>query len=176
MRVTSLVEIFSAEQIAKRVRKIADQINREYADRPLVMVCVLKGAFMFFADLVKLVKVHPELDFVRVASYGQSDCSSGSVRLVKDVELSLEGKDVLLVEDVVDSGFTVEFLSREFSARGAKSLRIVALIDKLERREVDVHVDFIGFTLESGFIVGYGLDYAERFRELPAIYKVESDT
>ena len=170
MRIKELVPLFTAEQIDRRVRELAGQINELYAGRRLVLVCVLKGAFMFFSDLAKHVTVSPEIDFVRLASYGRSDASSGSVSFSKDVELSLVGKDVLLVEDIVDSGRTMDFLLRQMKARGAASLRVAALVDKTERREVDVHVDFACFSVPSGFIVGYGLDYAERCRELPAVY------
>lgn len=175
MRNTALRELYSAEAIAERVRELADQINLDYAGKPLVMICVLKGAFMFFSDLVKRITVQPRIDFVRVSSYGASDASSGTVRFSKDVETPLQGADVLLVEDVVDSGVTMDFLVRELRARGANSLRIAALVDKLERREVQVHVDYPGFSLNAGFIVGYGLDYAERFRELPAVYVIEPE-
>ena len=172
MRVKALTPLITVEQIEQRVRELADQINAFYAGRPLVLVCVLKGAFMFFSDLLKHVTVGPEIDFVRLASYGRNAVSSGVISFSKDVEISLEGKDVVLVEDIVDSGRTMDFLMRQMRARGASSLRLAALVDKLERREVDVQVDFAGFSLSSGFIVGYGLDYAERYRELPAIYTV----
>ena len=170
MRIKELVPMFTAEQIDRRIRELAGQINELYAGRQLVLVCVLKGAFMFFSDLVKHVTVSPEIDFVRLASYGRSDVSSGNISFSKDVELPLAGKDVILVEDIVDSGRTMDFLLRQMRARGAASLRVAALVDKTERREVDVHVDFVGFSVPSGFIVGYGLDYAEHCRELPAIY------
>lgn len=171
----ALRELYSSEMIEARVNEIAGQINQDYAGKPLVVICVLKGAFMFFADLVRRLTVEPEIDFVRIASYGQNDVSSGTISFSKDVELSLAGKDVLLVEDVVDSGLTMDFLVRQLQARGANSLRIAALVDKFERREVKVHVDYAGFTLSSGFIVGYGLDYAERYRELPAVFVIEAE-
>ncbi len=163
--------MFSEREIARRVREIAGEINALYQDKPLVMVCILKGGFMFFSDLVKQVSVQPELDFVRLASYGAAT-SGAAISFTKDVELSLKGKHVLFVEDVVDSGHTMLFLLQQMRARGAASLRIAALVDKRERREVEVTVDFSGFALPKGFIVGYGLDYAERFRELPAIYEL----
>jgi hypoxanthine phosphoribosyltransferase len=175
MRAKTLKELYSAEQIAERVRDIAEQINREYAGRPLVAICVLKGAFMFFSDLLRRITVAPEIDFVRVASYGQGAVSQGMVSFSKDVELSIAGKDVLLVEDIVDTGITMDFLIGQMRARGVNSLRIAALIDKFERREVEVHVDYAGFTLSAGFLVGYGLDYAECFRELPAVYVFEPE-
>ncbi len=170
MKVKRLDVLFSAEVIDQRVASIAESINTLYAGEPLVMICVLKGAFMFFSDLVKKVTVNPEVDFVRVASYGAQVSSSRTISFTKDVEISLTGKHVLLVEDVIDSGFTMEFLLQQMRARGAKSLRVAALVDKKERREAQVTVDFPGFSLSTGFIVGYGLDYAERYRELPAIY------
>ena len=170
MRIKELIPVLTAEAIDRRVRELAGQINELYAGKELVLVCVLKGAFMFFSDLVKHVTVGPEIDFVRLASYGLGETSSGVISFSKDVEISLAGKDVVLVEDIVDSGRTMDFLLRQMRARGANSLRVAALVDKVERREVDVRVDFVGFSLASGFIVGYGLDYAERYRELPAIY------
>jgi len=172
-RVKGLQELYAAAAIEERVREIAGEINTLYAGKPLIMICVLKGAFMFFSDLLKHITVGAEIDFMRLASYGQGDSSSGTVQLLKDTELPLRGKDVIIVEDIVDSGHSMEFLIRQFESRGANSLRIAALIDKLERRERPVTVDFSGFTLSTGFIVGYGLDYAERFRELPAVYTLE---
>jgi hypoxanthine phosphoribosyltransferase len=130
---------------------------------------------MFFSDLLKHVTVGPEIDFVRLASYGRNDTSCGTIHFSKDVELSLAGKDVVVVEDIVDSGRTMDFLLRTMKARDARSLRVAALVDKTERREMDVPIDFVGFSISSGFIVGYGLDYAERYRELPAIYTVSME-
>jgi hypoxanthine phosphoribosyltransferase len=171
MTPSALKLLFSEEDIEAKVRELAGNIDSLYSGEPLVMICVLKGAFMFFSDLVRRISIRPEIDFVRVASYGDNTVSSGNVYLTKDAEISLEGKHVLLVDDVVDSGLTTNFLLRMMATRGAKSLRLAALIDKKERREAEVTVDFAGFTLSSGFIVGYGLDYAEQFRTLPAIYQ-----
>ncbi len=170
MRVAGLKSVFTAEQIAERIREMGGEIDRIYAGKPLVMVCVLKGAFMFFADLARHVTVRPELDFVCVSSYSGRD-RPGVLRFTKDIELSLDGKHVLLIEDIVDTGHTMGFLIRQFQARGAESLRIAALVDKRERREVEVTVDFVGFALPRGFIVGYGVDYAEQYRELPGIFE-----
>ena len=166
--------VYSREEIAARVREISAEVNRLYEGKDLVVVCVLKGAFMFFSDLVKELTVRPQLDFVRLASYCSGTRSAGDVMLVKDAELSLEGRHVLIVEDVIDSGHSMDFLLRLFAVRGAASLRLAVLVDKKERREIDVAPDFTGFTLKEGFIVGYGLDYAENYRELPAIYEVVS--
>ncbi len=164
--------VYSREAIDARVREIGREINVLYAGKPLVVVCVLKGAFMFFADLMKELTVGPQVDFVRLASYGSGMKSAGDVMLVKDVELPLEGKHVLIVEDVIDSGHSMDFLLSLFRVRGAASLRLAVLVDKKERREVAVTPDFVGFTLREGFIVGYGLDCTEKYRELPAIYEI----
>lgn len=172
---TTLRCVYSQEDIAGRIREIGREINTLYEGKPLVAVCVLKGAFMFFSDLMKELSARPEIDFVRLASYGSGTQSTGDVMLVKDVELSLEGKHVLIVEDVIDSGHSMDFLLRLFAMRRAASLRLAVLVDKRERREVPVTPDFTGFTLNSGFIVGYGLDHAEHYRELPAIYEVVAE-
>ncbi len=171
MKITKLTTLYTAEEIQERVRKISCEINELYKDEPLVVICVLKGGFMFFSDLVKHLTIRPCLDFVRLASYGLGTESSKKIIFAKDVEADLCGKNVLIVEDIVDTGRSMAFLSEHLAGRGAKSFRIAALVDKVERREVDVKVDFAGFKMEGkGFIVGYGLDYAEQFRELPAIY------
>lgn len=171
MIVKELNVVYSEEAIAERLRDIAAQINTDYAGEDLVVVCVLKGAFMFFSDLVKLLTMNPELDFVRCASYGKGMSSTKTISFTKDLEVSIEGKHVLVVEDIVDTGHTMAFLIKQLEARGAKSIRLAAIVDKFERREVDVTVDYPGFTLQKGFIVGYGMDYAEKYRELGAIYE-----
>ena len=172
MKITGLKPLFTAEQIERRLDELAASINTLYAGEPLVVVCVLKGAFMFFSDLVKRLTCEPELDFVRLASYGKGT-RNNAITFSKDVELSLEGKHVLIVEDIIDTGHSMDFLFRQLAARGARSLRLAVLIDKHERREVPVTAHFVGFGLPGGFIVGYGLDCAERYRELPALYEAE---
>ena len=162
--------VYTSGQIAERVRSMAAEIDAFYGDEPLVAVCVLKGAVFFFTDLVRAMRSENlELDFVRLSSYGKGTSSSRHVVFSKDVDCDITGKHVLIVEDVVDSGLSMQFLMRQFEARGARSLRLAALVDKNERREVDVRVDFAGFKLEEGFIVGYGLDYAEKYRALPDV-------
>lgn len=173
LKIVNKTLLYSAEDIQRRVAEIAAEINAEYAGKDLVVVCVLKGGFMFFSDLVKQITVDPRLDFVRLASYGKGTESSRAINFTKDIEISLKGAHVLVVEDVVDTGHTMDFLARQLGARGAESFRIAALIDKIERREVPVKVDYAGFRLDSGFIVGYGLDYAEYGRETPAVYIAE---
>ena len=173
MRITRLKPLLTEEQIQTRITELAGEINAVYKGEPLVVVCVLKGAFMFFSDLVKRLDGSPQLDFVRLASYGNASESSHTINFTKDVEIKLEGKHVLIVEDIIDTGHSMDFLVRQFRARGAKSLRLAVLLDKKERREVSIFADFVGFALPSGFVVGYGLDYAESYRELPAIYEAE---
>lgn len=164
--------VFSADEIQNRIKELGAIISADYADKPLVVVCVLKGAFMFFSDLVKEISIMPEVDFVRVASYGSGNESSRTISFTKDIELSVKDKHVILVDDIVDSGYTMAFLLRQFEARGAASIRISALVDKEERRETPITVDYPGFTLPSGFIVGYGLDYSERYRNLRAVHEL----
>lgn len=171
---TSLRLVYSEDVIQQRVKELAADIDTLYGDEPLVIICVLKGAFMFFSDLVSKLTISPELDFVRLASYGEGKGSSRNISFTKDVEISLTGKHVLVVEDIVDTGLSMDFLFRQLAARGAQSLRLAVMIDKNERREVQIFPDFTGFALPEGFIVGYGLDYAERYRALPAIYEIPS--
>jgi hypoxanthine phosphoribosyltransferase len=165
--------VFKRERIAERVGTLAEEINRLYDGKSLVVVCVLKGAFMFFSDLVRQLNLRPRLDFVRLASYGSRTGRKEHIFFTKDVELPLDGQHVLVVEDIVDTGHSMDFLFKHLAAKGAESLRLCALVDKFERREVDVKVDFVGFPLTQGFIVGYGLDYAEKYRELPEIHILE---
>ncbi|MBQ9406718.1 MAG: hypoxanthine phosphoribosyltransferase [Desulfovibrio sp.] len=171
--IKELQAVFSPEEIAMRVRALAAEIDAVYGDEPLVAVCVLKGAVFFFSDLVRsLQNKNLELDFVRLSSYGRESTSSKHVIFNKDVEIDLCDKHVLIVEDIVDSGYSMRFLLAQFAARRVRSLRLAALIDKSERREMDIALDFVGFRLKKGFIVGYGLDYAERYRALPGIYEI----
>ena len=171
MEIKELKVVYSEEQIQERVKELAAQINKDFEGKDLVVVCVLKGAFMFFSDLLKHLTVKPEIDFVRCASYGNSTSSSKTVSFTKDLEISIKGKHVLIVEDIVDTGHTISFLMSQLKARGAESLKLASVVEKVERREIDVVVDYPGFTLEKGFIVGYGMDYAEKYRELGAIYE-----
>lgn len=164
--------VYSPEEIALRVSGLAARINQRYAQEPLTVVCVLKGAFMLFADLVRQLKMPVQTDFVRLSSYGGQTFSCREIRLIKDVDCELDGCNVLIVEDIVDTGHSMNCLLREFEGRGAKSLALTALVDKPERREVDVKIDFAGFHGAGGFLVGYGLDFAEKYRELPAIYEL----
>ena len=167
-------EVVSKNDIAKRVKELGQAITRDYSGRQLVVIGILNGAFIFLADLVREIELPMEIDFIRVSSYGSSTCSSGAIQCTKDTELALAGKDILLVEDIVDTGRTLACLKEHFAARKAASVGICALIDKKERREVEVAVDYAGFVVAEGFLVGYGLDHAEQHRHYPAIYKIVS--
>ncbi len=171
-----LVPLYSAEDIRRRVAELAAAIRADAGEDELVLVGILKGAFVFLADLVRALGVPAKVDFVRVASYGERTESAGRVAITKDVELDLAGRDVVVVEDILDSGLTARVLLDHLAHRRPRSLRLCALVDKREHRRAPVEADYVGFTLERGFIVGYGIDYAERYRHLPAIYIVEGAT
>ncbi len=165
--------LFSAAEIATRINDLADQIDRDYQGKEIMMIAVLKGSFLFIADLVRAVKTPTVIDFVRLASYGSATQSSGIIEVRKDLEMSIKDKHVLVVEDIVDSGLTLESLRNMLLNREPASLRICTLIDKQAHRVTEVPVDYIGFSMDDGFIVGYGLDLDERYRDLPDIRVVE---
>lgn len=161
--------LFTEEQLAEMTARIAKQINQDYKDKNLLLVSVLKGSLIFMADLMRQIEVPCAIDFLSVSSYGSGTSSSGEVRILKDLDQSLEGKDVLVVEDILDSGNTLSFLLKNLSARNPASIRLCTLLDKPERRKAEVYADYIGAKVEDKFIVGYGLDYAELYRNLPYI-------
>lgn len=165
--------LFSREAIDERVREMAAEISRDYQGKEPIVIGVLKGAFIFMADLIRNLSIPCVIDFVRVASYGESAVSSGKITVTKDVETSLKGKDVLLVEDIIDTGITLDFLEKRLREKDLRSLRVCALIDKKHRREVEFHADYVGFDLSEGFVVGYGLDFNEKARYLADIYVIE---
>ena len=167
-----LTLLYDAASIDARVREMAEQINARYAGEPVVVVGVLKGAFIFCADLMRRLTMPLEVDFVRLASYGRSSTSGGEIKFTKDIEMPLAGKHVLIVEDIIDTGLSMDFLCKQLADRQAVSVSIAAFVDKPSRREVPVKADYVGFCIADGFIVGYGLDYAERYRELPGIYEL----
>jgi hypoxanthine phosphoribosyltransferase len=160
--------LISADDIQARVRAMAHEIRRDHP-AGLHFVCVLKGAFMFLSDLSRAVPGDCSLDFMAVSSYGQSTKSSGQVRVLKDLDTDLEGRDVVIVEDIVDTGLTLNYLQEILRARAPRTLRTACLLSKPSRRKVDVKVEYIGFTIADKFVVGYGLDYAEQYRNLPYI-------
>jgi len=166
-------KIVSSLQLQARVEELGRQITKEYQGRQMVLLGVLNGAFIFAADLCRAIDLDLEIDFIRVTSYGASTESSGTIRLLKEPSIDLTGKDVLLVEDIVDTGTTMAWLQNHFRQSPANTVKICSLIDKKERRSVPVDVDYIGFSLDKGFLVGYGLDCAEKYRNLPAIYSLD---
>ena len=173
-----LQEIFSEGEIRSRVRELGEMISRDYRGDSVVAVCVLKGAFAFFSDLVRHIddQVDLQVDFVRLASYSDQTSRSGKMVFSKDMEIDIQGRNVLVIEDIVDTGHSMQYLKKVLDARGPKSVRIAAMIDKTERREVaGLSVDYPGFALSEGYIVGYGLDYAERYRNLGGIFDLKLD-
>jgi len=166
--------MISARRIARRVRELGEEISRVYSDldQPLVMVVVLKGAAVFAADLLRSLSIPAELEFVRASSYGTATTSSGSVKFAHLVEGPLRGRDILLVEDIVDSGRTISTIVRELERHHPASLRLAALLDRPARREIEVDIHFTGFRIPDRFVIGYGLDYAGLYRELPGIYSL----
>lgn len=164
--------LISRKAIANRVKELAAQISRDYVDKNPLLVAILKGAFIFLADLARAVDYPVQVDFVRLRSYGAGTTTSGEVHITKDVELPIKGRHVLVVEDIVDAGLTLDFLLGHLASHQPASLKICCLIDKKERRQVEVPLDYVGFTVEKGFLVGYGLDSGENLRTLPDIYEI----
>lgn len=161
--------LLSEEQLKAKVKELGEKISRDYAGRNPLVICVLKGAFIFMADLVKAIDIPIEIDFMAVSSYGSSTKSSGVVRIIKDLDVTVEGRDVIIVEDIIDSGLTLSYLIDVLERRNARSVAVVALLDKPDRRTVPLEIEYKGFTLPDEFVVGYGLDYAEKYRNLPFI-------
>lgn len=166
--------LFSRDHIAAQVKRLGEEISRDYQDQEILLVGVLKGSFLFIADLVRAITSPTVVDFVRLASYGSETRTSGIVEMRQDMELPIKGRDVVIVEDIIDSGCTLETLYHRLLLREPRTLRICTLIDKRSRREVPIEADYVGISMEDGFIVGYGLDYDERYRNLPDIYVMEN--
>jgi hypoxanthine phosphoribosyltransferase len=165
--------LISRDEIAARVTELGEAIGRDYAGRTPVLVGVLKGAVVFTADLLRAIPMAAAMDFMAVSSYGSGTRSTGVVRLTADLSLSIEDRDVIIVEDVIDSGRTISYLRRNLATRHPRSLALCGLLDKVSRREVDVDVDYVGFVIPDEFVVGYGLDYDGRHRELPDLAVLE---
>lgn len=164
--------LLSREKIDSIVKNLAEQISRDYRGKELILVCILKGAFMFLSDLVRHLQIPVKIDFVRLTSYGSGMKTSGRIEISKDVELPLEGNDVLIIEDIADSGRTLLFLKDRLILANPRSVRICALLDKKARREVEIEVDYLGREVDDVFVVGYGIDFNESYRSLPEIYYV----
>lgn len=161
--------LISEEEIQNKVKELGSQLTEEYKDRFPLAIGVLKGATLFMADLLKRIDTQLEMDFMDVSSYGKSTVSSGEVKIIKDLDASVEGRDILIIEDIIDSGLTLSYLVELFYYRKAKSVKIVTLLDKPTGRKADIQADYIGFIVPDAFVVGYGLDYAEKYRNLPYI-------
>ncbi len=167
--------LITEEQIKTRIKELASQIKRDYEGKVPVLIGVLKGSFVFLADLIRELDIDVEIDFLAVSSYGKSTKTSGIVKILKDLSISIENRDVILVEDICDSGLTLKYLVELLEAKRPSSIRICALLDKKERRLVEVNLDYVGFEVPDRFLVGYGLDYAERYRNLPYIKELSPE-
>ena len=167
--------MISEEEVNRRIRELGEQISRDYAGRPIHLICVLRGGSFFMCELAKRITVPVSLDFMSVSSYGGDTKSSGVVKIVKDLDDSIRDKEVLVVEDIIDSGRTLSYLMAMLQDRGPKSLHLCTLLDKPDRRVVDVDVDYTGFRIPDEFVVGYGLDYDQKYRNLPYIGVVKFD-
>jgi hypoxanthine phosphoribosyltransferase len=165
--------LFPRDAIQKRVRELAGQISKDYADRELIIIGILKGAFIFMADLIREISIPCRIDFTRLASYGDGSDSSGKVVMTKDIETSIKGRDILIVEDILDTGLTLQYLVGWLKERNPDSLKICVLLDKRKRRKVSFEADYVGFTIDDGFVVGYGLDFNEKNRFSPDIYVIK---
>ena len=161
--------LFTEDDIQRRVAELGEEISRDYADKTPVLVSVLKGGIIFMADLVRELKMLHEIDFMSVSSYNGGTESSGVVRILQDLSINIEGEDVIIVEDIVDSGLTLDYIRSILLARHPKTLRICTLLDKKPKREIEVPIDYIGFEIPDEFVIGYGLDYEQKYRNLPYI-------
>ena len=161
--------VVPADELARRVQELAEEVSSDYRDSDLVLIGVLKGAVFFVADLMRALTVPCEVDFMAIASYGSATKSSGVVRILKDLDAVIEGRDVLIVEDIVDSGLTLQYLLRNLAGRSPRSLEVCALLIKPDRQKVDLHTKYVGFEIPNRFAIGYGLDFAERYRNLPYV-------
>jgi len=159
--------LYTEDEIRARVQELGEKISKDYGE--VLAIGILKGASIFYADLVRAIKIPVYFDFMRVSSYGESSVSSGKVNIVKDLETDIAGKDVLIVEDIIDTGITMSFLLKVLKERSPKSVKIAALLDKPERRVANVNIDYLGFNVPDEFLVGYGFDYSEKYRNLPYI-------
>ena len=166
--------LITREQIATKVAQLGERVTADFAGEPVLLLGVLKGATIFLADLARQIKLDVSFDFIAVSSYGSGKQQSGEVKLVKDVDGSVEGRNIILVEDILDTGVTLSYLKNMLQAHRPKSLKVAALLDKISRRTEPVHGDYVGFAVPDEFVVGYGLDFAERYRNLPDICVLES--
>ena len=165
----NLETLITAEAIQARIKELGAEISRDYAGRNPLLIGVLKGAFIFLSDLMRSIEIPLGIEFIAISSYGAEMRTSGEVRILKDLDVPVEGRHILVVEDIVDTGLTLSYLLANLKSRGAETVKLAALLDKFERREKEVPIDYLGFTIPNKFVVGYGLDFAERYRNLPFI-------
>ena len=170
-----LKPLFTKEEIGNTVKRLGASIQADYGDEEIVFVCLLKGSFMFMSDLIRCIRSPSKIDFLRVSSYGNGMSTTGSITITNDLEEDVSGKNVVIVDDIIDSGLTLKKIREMLLKRNPKSLRICALLDKRVRRKVEIEGDYVGLTIEDGFVVGYGIDYAGQYRNLPDICIVEED-
>ena len=168
-----MISVLSRAEIQERVKALADRISRDYSDKEVVVIGILKGAFIFLADLVRELTLPVQIGFVCLESYGSSTSSSGHIRITKELELDIQGRHVLVVEDIVDSGLTIAYLLDHLKQFHPESVKVCTFIDKVERREAHVQIDYAGHVVDQGFLVGYGLDYDEKYRGLPEICRLK---
>ena len=161
--------LINEEDIAKKIQELGRRITEDYRGKDLLLVGILKGAVIFMADLARNIKIPIRFDFMAVSSYGKHSVSTGEVRIIKDLDFSVENKDILVIEDIIDTGYTLSYLMDNLKKRGAKSVKICTLLDKPDRRKADIYVDYLGFTVPDEFVIGYGLDYNEIGRNLPYV-------
>lgn len=173
MQSTNKKIILERQEIHDRVRELGQEISKDYQGKELVVIGVLKGAFIFMADLIREISVPLSTDFIQVSSYGEGSSSTGTITLVASPSQSIQNAHILIVEDIIDTGLTMQWLASHFSDQGAASVKICSLIDKAERREHTVQIDYTGFAISQGFLIGYGLDYNQKYRHLPAIYHLD---
>jgi len=173
MKVKAIHEYLSEEKVAARIAEMGAEISAAYGDEPVCLICILKGSVFFTVELAKRITSPVELEFMCVSSYGSGTKSSGVVKISKDLDVSIEGKNVIVIEDIIDSGRTLSYLLENLRTRNPKTLRLCTLLDKPERRVVDVNVDYVGFEIPDEFVVGYGLDYDQKYRNLPYVGYVE---
>ena len=167
--------LVTEEEIIKRAKELGAEITRDYRDKDLMIIGILKGAVIFMSELVRNIDMSVTIDFMGVSSYGKSAISTGEVKIIKDLDFSVIGKDVLIVDDIIDTGYTLNYLTDNLKKRGANSVKICTLLDKPERRKVDVPVNYLGFEIPDEFVVGWGLDYAEQYRNLPFVAALKEE-
>ena len=167
--------LVTEEEITLKVKEMGKQITEDYKDRDLMLIGILKGAVIFMSELAQNIKLPVQMDFMAVSSYGKSSVSTGEVRIIKDLDFSVEGRNLLIIEDIIDTGYTLSYLIDNLKKRGAKSVKVCTLLDKPDRRKAYIHVDYLGFIVPDEFIVGYGLDYAEQYRNLPYVAALKEE-